>query len=76
MSLVGEPARDHVDVQRLYVTGPIPHWMCPSRNLAQALTSNNTLEVRPCTSSRKHSGAGPGGWVVGELVLMVSVWKS
>ena len=45
--LVWMATQDHVDVQDLYRTGPTPHWMQPSGDLAPPLTCSNTWERGP-----------------------------
>lgn len=57
-SLTETAIGDHMDVQGLCITSPIPHWIRHSGELATSLTSSSTLENRSSLTS--HSGASFG----------------
>lgn len=65
MSLTRTASRDHVYVQRLCITGPVP-WH--SGELAPFLTWDAALGEQALCLTRLHSGADPGGRVMGELM--------
>jgi len=63
MSLVRTATGNYMDVEWLGITGPTPHWILCSRELASSLTSFSTWEGGPGTSPRQHSGGGfVGEW--------------
>lgn len=65
MFLVEATAGDHVDVQGLCITGPIPHWMWLSGELAPSLIM----------ASLGRAGAMPHPGSAVELVLAaVGLW--
>lgn len=52
MSPAGTAKGHHLDIQGMYRTGPIPHWMRCPEELSTSLTTDTIQESKPCTFSR------------------------
>lgn len=59
----GAAARNYVNVQGLYRSGPAPPWLLCSEELALFLTGSSTTGPE---GPAQHSGADPGGGGTGE----------